>query len=80
MKPCWFTTRVSWPITGLVKLYLGMKSLDKAVECFDIAIRINPNFPDAYQNMIYALTEKGDQQTAAKYQQALQQLLSGGAR
>ena len=52
--------------------YLQTKNYDLAIQHFDISIKINPNFPDNYNNKGIALAEKKEFSKAIKnYDQAI---------
>jgi Flp pilus assembly protein TadD len=46
---------------------------EQAARSLQTAMDIQPNFPDAIRNMAYILQELGDQESAKKYLEKLQQ-------
>ena len=51
---------------------MGLKQYDEAVSSFSRAIKINPNYPDAYNNMGIALKDQGKLDEAIKaYEKAI---------
>jgi len=56
----------------LDKVLAAQGRLDKAIDLFLQAVQIQPDFAEAYQNLVMALGEKGMKDEAAQeFQQAL---------
>jgi len=56
----------------LGKVLAAQGRLDKAIDLFFQAVQIQPDFAEAYQNLVMALDEKGMKDEAAQeFQQAL---------
>lgn len=49
------------------KAFIGLQNYDKAIENFSIAVKLEPNLAEAYHNMGYAYSMKGDNANAQRY-------------